>query len=331
MVNNVNSTKINQSILSDHKIVSFIIASEWKQRYLKINNDILNDYKYVIFIQKTIREFCINNPKGHVSPHTLWELLKCVIRGETIKYCAEKKKLTKQQSILENRLEYLQSQLSSCNINEKDNILSMMAKTQSDLNCFVEKIAQGAAIRSGARWMEFGEKSNKYFLSLEKWHCSKKYINSLQNEQGILIHIQKKILNELANCYKNLYFDNEQSDENNCYDFVTELNLSIITDKKCKECDKSMSKECLTALFQLSSNKTPGLDGFSIEFYKTFWKYLDNFFLENIYFSINQKRLCNSQYDGLITPLSKSNKNRLNPCNYRPITSLNYFTKYYPK
>ena len=57
----------------------------------------------------TIREFRINNPKSHVSPHTLWESLKCVIQGETIKYCAEKKKFNF-------KLEYLQSH------NEKGNV-----------------------------------------------------------------------------------------------------------------------------------------------------------------------------------------------------------------
>ena len=123
---------------------------------------------------------------------------------------------------------------------------------------------------------------------------------------------------------KILYFDNEQSDENNCYDFVTELNLPKITDEECKECDKPItSKECLTALSQLSNNKSPRLDGFSIEFYKAFWKYLDDFVSENNYFSINQKRLCNSQYEELITLLRKLNKNKLDPCNYRPIALLN--------
>ena len=62
------------------------------QGYWKIKNDILNDNKFVIFIQKTVRKFYIKNPKGHVSPRTLWESLKCVIRDKTIKNCAEKKK-----------------------------------------------------------------------------------------------------------------------------------------------------------------------------------------------------------------------------------------------
>ena len=101
----------------------------------------------------------------------------------------------------------------------------------------------------------------------------------MQNKQGSLIHNQKKILNELANYYENLYFDNEQSDENNCNDFVIELNLPTITDEECKECDKPITnKKCLTALSQLSNDKFPELRGFSIEFYKTFWKYLDDFF-----------------------------------------------------
>ena len=64
----------------------------------------------------------------------------------------------------------------------------MITKMQSDLNCFVEKIARRATMRSRVRWMEFGEKSNKYFLSLEKWHRSKKFINNLQNKQDTLIH-----------------------------------------------------------------------------------------------------------------------------------------------
>ena len=62
---------------------------------------------------------------------------------------------------------------------------------------------------------------------------------------------------------------------------------------------------------------------FQLNFIKTFWKYLDDCFSENIYFSINHKRLCTSQYEGLITLLLKLNKNEFDLCDYRPITLLN--------
>ena len=38
------------------------------------------------------------------------------------------------------------------------------------------------------------------------------------------------------------------------------------------ECEKPMTaNECQQAILQLANNKSPGLDGFSIKFYKTFW------------------------------------------------------------
>ena len=54
----------------------------------KLNSDILSDNDYTASTKKVINDFLLTNPEGHVSPHVLWESLKCVVRGETIKYCA---------------------------------------------------------------------------------------------------------------------------------------------------------------------------------------------------------------------------------------------------
>ena len=54
----------------------------------KLNSDILLDNDYTASTKKVINDFLLTNPEGHVSPHVLWESLKCVVRGETIKYCA---------------------------------------------------------------------------------------------------------------------------------------------------------------------------------------------------------------------------------------------------
>jgi len=74
----VQSCSIGQSFKSDHKIVSVEVnlqQIERGTRYWKLNTSILNDDNYVSLIKQLIREFQINNPKGHASPSVLWETL----------------------------------------------------------------------------------------------------------------------------------------------------------------------------------------------------------------------------------------------------------------
>ena len=64
---------------------------------------------------------------------------------------------------------------------------------------------QGTIDRSRARWYEFGEKNNKYFLNLEKGSHRKKHIASLKNEDGSILRNAKQILPEEENFLKNIY------------------------------------------------------------------------------------------------------------------------------
>ena len=55
-----------------------------------------------------------------------------------------------------------------------------------------EQIAKGAIIRSKATWYEKGEKSNKYFLNLEKHKKAKSSVRKVFNNEGVLITDPKK-------------------------------------------------------------------------------------------------------------------------------------------
>ena len=173
----VQSANICQSIKSDHKIALLTIKvelQEWGKGCRKINNSVLLNDDYIALIKNLISDFEKNNPKGHVTPHIRWETLKCVIRGETIKYCSLLKKTSnKEQSVLESKLEAMESNLLSCGPKQKEEILNNINLTQNDLNKLIEIKTKGAATRSRARWMESGEKNTKYFLHLEKWHLEK--------------------------------------------------------------------------------------------------------------------------------------------------------------
>ena len=95
MIKNVKSVAVSQSVMSDYKIVSLSLFSAPNKRgngYWKINKSILLDVNYITQIKQVISDFIETNAQVDTSPHTLWETLKCIIRGEIIKFCALRKK-----------------------------------------------------------------------------------------------------------------------------------------------------------------------------------------------------------------------------------------------
>ena len=95
--------------------------------------------------------------------HFKWEFLKYEIRKFTIGYSKSKAKLKREKvSFLEKKLKDLEQNLN----NEETNLQYNSFKDK--LNYIYEEISNGIKIRSHCNWYELGEKSNKYFLKLEK-------------------------------------------------------------------------------------------------------------------------------------------------------------------
>ena len=76
-------------------------------------------------------------------------------------------------------------------------------------------------------------------------------------------------MKELLTFYESLYSENQQCCGKDCCDFIRTLSLPSINKAKFFECEKPITdNECQQAILQLANNKSPGLDGFSIEFIK---------------------------------------------------------------
>ena len=69
-------------------------------------------------------------------------------------------------------------------------------------------------------------------------------------------------------------------------------------------------------------NKSPGLDGFSVEFYKTFWDKLKYFLIKTYNKSYNENLLTYSQRSSVLALLFKKGDPLLLD-NFRPISLLN--------
>ena len=75
-------------------------------------------------------------------------------------------------------------------------------------------------------------------------------------------------------------------------------------------------------------NRAPGLDGLSVEFYRTFWNDLKEFMVDTINYChmYEKEEMTNTQTLGVISLIHRKNNPQLFD-KYRPITLLNVDTR----
>ena len=73
----------------------------------------------------------------------------------------------------------------------------------------------------------------------------------------------------------------------------------------------------------MESNKTPGTDGLTSEFYRYFWNAVSKFMVESFNHALQHGSLSISQRQGIISLIPKKNKNAEYLTNWRPVSLLN--------
>ena len=80
--------------------------------------------------------------------------------------------------------------------------------------------------------------------------------------------------------------------------------------------------ECGIALKEMKSNKSPGSDGLTADFYKIFWNDIKQYLVKSLNYSYDNKNLTELQKQSNITLLPKKDKDTLSINNWRPISLL---------
>ena len=87
---------------------------------------------------------------------------------------------------------------------------------------------------------------------------------------GVFVISDKDILSECESFYKDLYASKIDNSVN--FDFFQQANETVLTPDELQVCDGLLTKtECEEALKCMNADKTPGIDGLPVEFYKAFW------------------------------------------------------------
>ena len=143
---------------------------------------------------------------------------------------------------------------------------------------FNDEKANGLIVHPRARWHEHGEKSTKYFLSLEKRNHTRKHIRKLCLS-GVITTNYEKILDSSAKYYKNLYSRKINTLRPDMLEhFLGQSSIPKLPEEERLSCEGRITiEECVKALDTFENGRTPGNDGIPTEFYKTFWSCVDFF------------------------------------------------------
>ena len=81
------------------------------------------------------------------------------------------------------------------------------------------------------------------------------------------------ILEAMENYYKKLYTSVNNTHDNDINDFIEHLEIPKLTDEERDSIEGPITlMECKTVLDIFQANKTPGEDGFTVEFYNFFYR-----------------------------------------------------------
>ena len=92
----------------------------------------------------------------------------------------------------------------------------------------------------------------------------------------------------------------------NCQDWLLNQLDIALTSEDQEKCEGALTlSECYEALSQMQTNKSPGADGFPVEFYRRFWSSLGPDLVEVLNYCFEHGQLSDSQKQGIIRLLYK--------------------------
>ena len=251
------------------------------------------------------------------SPLVWWDKAKSHFKLISIRRAKIRGKLRRHECHqLEQQLERLQIKAQSGNTSDIERFLLVKEKLkQLDI-----RDLESTKIRVKARFMEDGEKSSRYFFSLEKQQKADHTIKVTTRDNMDTVTDPHDLLRETHDFYTNLY--SAESCDESVRALFLDVDFPKLTEEARASCDDRLTEEELReALFSMENNKSPGVDGLSTNFYKHFWPLFSDRLLLVYNYAFDSGCLSVSQRRGIISLVFKKGDRTLLK-NWRPITLL---------
>jgi len=335
----LNKSNIESSYRSDHSIVSIDLTFNnfIKGKGLwKFNNSLLGDIEFINQIKKKISDvkkqymLPIYNRDNlniisdkeiqfSIDDQLFMETLLMEIRGESISYATFKTREHKKRE--QNIIQEI------ADLEANNSCLVDLDNKKTELENIRKNKMKGAMVRSRAKWITDGERPTNYFCSLENRNFINKIIPKLETN-GVVVTKQRDILDEVKKFYNNLYSERKDIQNIDLNTLIQHTNINKLNQSESESLEGLITyEETYQTLKNMKNNKSPGSDGFTVEFFKCFWKQLGHFIIRAINCGYEKGELSVTQKEGIIICIPKGDKPRQFIKNWRPITLLNTIYK----
>jgi exonuclease III len=292
----------------------------------KVNASILNDPNIVKQIGKELEDM-MKQTDHTWGPHAKLEFLKVAIRSVFSSKVAEVRKQINNEIVnLEDEINQLENfkveiltakEINSVEKSEKFDLA--IHNLKGTLISQRNKLVDSQSFKSKAKWFEYGEKSNKFFLNLLKTKQNNKLISSITNDKEIFVG-QEEVSKGITSFYRKLYSKDQinRVKDDDFYKYCPKLTL-----QQAESMDSELTMVDLLNALKTCKDSAPGPDGIPYSVYKKFWGIAGPIILEAWKYSAKNQSLPPSHYESIITLLPKEGKDTGDIKNWRPITLSN--------
>ena len=299
----VSDTSIKSFMHSGNDYVSLTLNLENIKRgpgFWHFNNELIADAAF----EAEMKEFWTvwqTKYDDFADPLVWWDKAKKNFKTIAIRCAKIRGKVKRyERSQLEGKLEKLQQKATSGA--KRDIEQYLLAKERLKQMDFED--LKAVKIRAKAQFMEEGERSTRYFYSLEKCRGADQTIRTLTKENLDTISEPQDLLKETYNFYK-AFYSAKPCDEVAREQFLSTA-IPKLPDNARESCEGlTREEELLKAVNSMENNKSPGFDGLTTNFYKYFWPPLGEKLTRVYNYAFQTGSLAVSQRRGVITLLFK--------------------------
>lgn len=321
----VQHCNIHQITLSDHALISLIIEiGRGKCRMLwRLNNSLLLLKDFKTKIKTVIEEYVEINDTGEINALIIWEGLKAVTRGEIICFSSRKKKeREKKVENLELKIKDLEQ---AHKVGGAPSVLVELNKIRKELDGLLTERVQRAMAFTKQKYYDGGVKSLKILSYKLRKQQTKSSITCIKNNvMNKTLTDKQEIAEEFAEYYRQLYSPDKEDTQTQLKDYLQNLNLPQVADVQNQALTTPITMEEILKVIQgLKSDKSPGSDGFTGEFYREFKVQLTPILHKAFNWALSHGKWADTWCNSIITVIYKEGKDPTQCEGYRPITLLN--------